>query len=221
MTAEHGRWADGRTTGGDKVLSRSRRRSRRETRRGPEGRARYRRRQGAFQRVASAFRGLITTAILIGAGAFIGLFWEEWKVVRLAVLAGAGPVPAATAAGAGDEGSAATDSATGEIPGRGDLTDRIKVEVLNGAGERGLARQFADRLRVLGFDVVATGNAEHFDHEVTHVLDRSGRLGAALSVARELSADSLAVAIDPELYLDASVVVGSDWAGLLVNLGKD
>ena len=171
--------------------------------------------------MASAFRGLITTAILIGAGAFIGLFWEEWKVVRLAVLAGAGPVPAATAAGAGEEGSAATDSATGEIPGRGDLTDRIKVEVLNGAGERGLARQFADRLRLLGFDVVATGNAEHFDHEVTHVLDRSGRLGAALTVARELSTDSLAVAIDPELYLDASVVVGSDWAGLLVNLGKD
>ncbi|MCZ0936814.1 MAG: LytR C-terminal domain-containing protein [Gemmatimonadetes bacterium] len=166
--------------------------------------------------MASAFRGLITTAILIGAGAFIGLFWEEWKVVRLAVLAGAGPVPAATAAGAGEEGSA-----TDEIPARGDLTDRIKVEVLNGAGERGLARQFADRLRLLGFDVVATGNAEHFDHEITHVLDRSGRLGAALTVARELSTDSLAVAIDPELYLDASVVVGSDWAGLLVNLGKD
>ncbi|MCY3700165.1 MAG: LytR C-terminal domain-containing protein [Gemmatimonadetes bacterium] len=166
--------------------------------------------------MASAFRGLITTAILIGAGAFIGLFWEEWKVVRLAVLAGAGPVPAATAAGAGEEGSA-----TDEIPARGDLTDRIKVEVLNGAGERGLARQFADRLRLLGFDVVATGNAEHFDHEVTHVLDRSGRLGAALTVARELSTDSLALAIDPELYLDASVVVGSDWAGLLVNLGKD
>ena len=217
MAAEHGRWADGGTTGGDRVLSRSRRRSRRETRRGPEGRTRYRRRQGAFQRVASAFRGLITTAILIGAGAFIGLFWEEWKVVRLAVLAGAGPVPAATAAGAGEEGSAAT----GEIPARGDLTDRIKVEVLNGAGERGLARQFADRLRLLGFDVVATGNAEHFDHEITHVLDRSGRLGAALTVARELSTDSLAVAIDPELYLDASVVVGSDWAGLLVNLEKD
>ncbi|MXW55855.1 MAG: LytR family transcriptional regulator [Gemmatimonadales bacterium] len=218
MAAGHGRWADGRTTGGDKVLSRSRRRSRRETRRGPEGRARYRRRQGAFQRVASAFRGLITTAILIGAGAFIGLFWEEWKVVRLAVLAGAGPVPVATAA---EDGPAATGSATGEVPGQGDLSDRIKVEVLNGAGERGLARQFADRLRLIGFDVVATGNAEHFDHEVTHVLDRSGRLGAALAVARELSTDSLAVAIDPELYLDASVVVGSDWAGLLVNLGKD
>ena len=171
--------------------------------------------------MASAFRGLITTAILIGAGAFIGLFWEEWKVVRLAVLAGAAPAPTATAAGAADDGSTATGSATGEIPARGDLADRIKVEVLNGAGERGLARQFADRLRLLGFDVVATGNAEHFDHGVTHVLDRSGRLGAAIAVARELSTDSLAVAIDPELYLDASVVVGGDWAGLLVNLGKD
>lgn len=165
--------------------------------------------------MASAFRGLITTAVLIGAGAFIGLFWEEWKVVRLAVLAGAGPAPAATLDGA------AAGSASEEIPGREDLTNRIKVEVLNGAGERGLARQFADRLRLLGFDVVATGNADHFDHEVTHVLDRSGRLGAALAVARELSADSLAIALDPELFLDASVVVGSDWAGLLGNLGRD
>lgn len=205
------------------MLSRSRRRSRRETRRGPEGRARYRRRQGSFKRVASAFRGLITTAVLIGAGAFVGLFWEEWKAVRLAILAGS--VPAATAGtvsqGAAEGGPTVTGSATGETPGRENLTNRIKVEVLNGAGERGLARQFADRLRLLGFDVVATGNADHFDHEITHVLDRSGRLGAALTVARELSADSLAVAIDPELFLDASVVVGSDWAGLLGNLGKD
>ena len=145
--------------------------------------------------------------------------------MRLAVLAGVGSVPAATAetvsADAAEGGPAVPGSAAGEIPGRENLTNRIKVEVLNGAGERGLARQFADRLRLMGFDVVATGNADHFDHAVTHVLDRSGRLGAALAVARELSADSLAVAIDPGLFLDASVVVGSDWVGLLGNLGKD
>lgn len=181
--------------------------------------------------MASAFRGLITTAVLIGAGAFIGLFWEEWKAVRLAILAGS--VPAATAepvsAGEAEGGPAATGSAaTGSaevgsatMSGSENLTNRIKVEVLNGAGERGLARQFADRLRLLGFDVVATGNADHFDHDVTHVLDRSGRLGAALTVARELSADSLAAAIEPELFLDASVVVGNDWAGVLGNLEKD
>lgn len=203
------------------MRSRSRRRSRRETRRGSEGRAPYRRRQGSFKRAASAFRGLITTAVLIGAGAFIGLFWEEWKAVRLAILAGS--VPAATAepvsAGEAEGGSAAMGSAA--MSGRENLTNRIKVEVLNGAGERGLARQFADRLRLLGFDVVATGNADHFDHDVTHVLDRSGRLGAALTVARELSADSMAAAIEPELFLDASVVVGNDWVGVLGNLEKD
>ncbi|WP_420439477.1 LytR C-terminal domain-containing protein [Candidatus Palauibacter sp.] len=176
--------------------------------------------------MTAAFRGLITTAVLIGAGALIGLFWEEWKVVRLAVLAGTGSVSAATTesapAGTTAAGSPATaGAATGETPARETLTNRIKVEVLNGAGERGLARQFAERLRLLGFDVVATGNADHFDHATTHVLDRSGRLGAAVEVARELSTDSLAVALEPELYLDASVVVGSDWAGLLGNIGRD
>lgn len=176
--------------------------------------------------MTAAFRGLITTAILIGAGALFGLFWEEWKDVRLAILAGPGSAPAATVesarAGATAPGSPApASSAAGAAAERVDPTNRIKIEVLNGAGERGLARQFADRLRLLGFDVVATGNADHFDHEVTHVVDRSGRLGAALEVARGLSTDSLAVVLDPELYLDASVVVGSDWTGLLGNIGVD
>ena len=218
-----GGWED---DGRRQVRSRSRRRSRRGTRRGSEGRTPYRRRQGSFHRVVSAFRGLITTAILIGAGALIGLFWEEWKVVRIALPAGAGSVPTATTEGA-PAGStttgrpAPTASATGEISGRASLADRIKVEVLNGAGETGLARQFADRLRALGFDVVATGNADHFDYDVTHVIDRSGRLGAAVEVARGLSTDSLAVALEPELFLDASVVVGSDWVGLLGNIGRN
>ena len=217
---------DGRTTGGDKVRSRSRRRSRRGTRRGSRGRTPFRRRQGPFHKVVSAVRGLVTTAILIGAGALIGLFWEEWKVVRLAFPAGAGSVPGAITDSAA-QGSATPDSpatgspAAGGVPAPADLADRIKVEVLNGAGERGLARRFGDRLRELGFDVVATGNADHFDHEVTHVLDRSGRLGAAVQVARGLSSDSLAVDLDPELFLDVSVVLGSDWAGLLGNIGMD
>ena len=103
-----------------------------------------------------------------------------------------------------------------EDPSSGiDLRNRIKVEVLNGVGETGLARDFADRLRERGLDVVATANADHFEHGVTHVLDRSGRLGAAPRVAAAAGTDSVAVALDPDLFLDVSVVVGSDWREVL------
>ncbi|WP_419941120.1 LytR C-terminal domain-containing protein [Candidatus Palauibacter sp.] len=79
----------------------------------------------------------------------------------------------------------------------------------------GLARRFADQLRERGFDVVATDNADHFEHQVTHVLDRSGRLGAAREVANGVHSDSVAVVLDADLFLDATVVVGHDWQEVL------
>ena len=153
--------------------------------------------------MVSLARGLITTIALVCAGALIGLFWEEWQIVQVATPASADPVPGAM-------------SAPSESPApQPNLSNRIKVEVLNGAGEAGLARRFADRLRELGFDVVVTDNADHFEHQVTHVLDRSGRLGAAVEVAGGVHTDSVAVALDPDLYLDATVVVGHDWQDVL------
>ncbi|WP_419164325.1 LytR C-terminal domain-containing protein [Candidatus Palauibacter sp.] len=156
--------------------------------------------------MVSAVRGLITTAALVGAGALIGLFWEEWQVVRLAEPAAAGPAPSASS-----PQSDAPESPSPQLS----VANRIKVEVLNGVGEPGLARRFADELRALGFDVVATDNADHFEHQVTYVLDRSGRLGAAREVANGVHSDSVAVVLDPDLFLDATVVVGHDWQEVL------
>ncbi|WP_419161037.1 LytR C-terminal domain-containing protein [Candidatus Palauibacter sp.] len=179
-------------------------RSRRQVRRVPQGRERYRRRRGPFQKVVSAFRGLITTAVLVGAGALIGLFWEEGQVVRLVAPAAD---PAVEPAAVDPTTPPPPESLSTQL----NFSNRIKVEVLNGVGEAGLARRFANRLRELGFDVVATDNADHFEHGVTHVLDRSGRLGAAVEVADGLQTDSVTVELNPDLYLDVTVVVGSDW----------
>ena len=160
--------------------------------------------------MVSAIRGLITTAALIGAGALIGLFWEESQVVRLAEPAAAGPAPSASSLQ-----SDAPESPSPQLNVANFVANRIKVEVLNGVGEPGLARRFADQLRERGFDVVATDNADHFEHQVTHVLDRSGRLGAARDVASGVHSDSVAVVLDPDLFLDATVVVGHDWQEVL------
>ena len=92
---------------------------------------------------------------------------------------------------------------------------RVRVEVLNGAGDAGAAAQVTDALRAAGFDVKTYGNAERFDYAESHVLDRSGRPGAAGAVAAALGGIGVVERLDEELYLDASVILGSDWRDLL------
>ena len=92
---------------------------------------------------------------------------------------------------------------------------RVRVEVLNGAGDAGAAAKVTEALRAAGFDVKTYGNADRFDYAESHVLDRSGRPGAAGAVAAALGGIGVVERLDGELYLDASVILGSDWRGLL------
>jgi hypothetical protein len=87
----------------------------------------------------------------------------------------------------------------------------IRVEVLNGSGIGGLAREATHRLRADGFDVVFFGNATRFDHGRSVVLDRTGDTVAARSVANALGIDSIGSTPDARLLLDVTVVLGSDW----------
>lgn len=102
-----------------------------------------------------------------------------------------------------DGGEAAADTAAGSEPPR--------VEVLNGAGEPGIAETTAERLRSRGFDVVFYGNAEDFDVPSTRVLARSDRTGAARKLAAAMGVDSVRSELRPDLYLDATVILGADW----------
>ena len=89
--------------------------------------------------------------------------------------------------------------------------ERVRVEVLNASGERGMAGLATDELRDLGFDVVYFGNAETFDLESSVVLDRAGRLDAARSVADALGIRTIRSEPDSNLYLDTTVRLGRDW----------
>ena len=88
---------------------------------------------------------------------------------------------------------------------------QVRVEVLNGAGIPGLAREVTRRLRDAGFDVVYFGNAGGSPREVSEVLDRSGQLKAARAVAGSLDIERVRAAPDTGLYVDVSVVLGKDW----------
>ena len=87
---------------------------------------------------------------------------------------------------------------------------RIKVEVLNGSDQRGLARRATFALRDAGFDVVRFDNAGE-PRDSTLVLVRSGRDDWAALVARALGGARVESRPDSSRYLDVTVLLGSDW----------
>lgn len=100
----------------------------------------------------------------------------------------------------------AIDSAVGRAP----AGVRIKVEVLNGTRSRGVARRATLYLRDRGFDVVAMGNSGKAQ-EFTAVLDRSNHPEWAKLVGDAMRARVMERP-DTSRYLDATVLIGSDWA---------
>lgn len=89
--------------------------------------------------------------------------------------------------------------------------ERVRVEVLNGGGHAGAAREATESLRELGFDVVFFGNAGTFDRDSSIVLDRMGRVERARDVADALGIRVVRTEPDSNLYLDVTVVLGRDW----------
>jgi hypothetical protein len=88
---------------------------------------------------------------------------------------------------------------------------RIRVEVLNGAGVAGLARDVTERLRRQGFDVVYYGNAGSLARDSTVVLDRRGDTLSTRRVADALGVVRTETALDTTLYLEATVILAPDF----------
>jgi hypothetical protein len=132
--------------------------------------------------------------VLLAAGALLGSFALRWSGTRLD-----SPAPA-------EEFDGLPTSLSSE-----ELTERISVEVLNGAGDAGAAAAVTERLRQMGFDVKTYGNAASFGRETSVVIDRSGRPGAARAVADSLRIGDLTSELEPDLYLDATIILGRDW----------
>jgi len=88
---------------------------------------------------------------------------------------------------------------------------RIKVEVLNATHNRGLARRVTLYLRDRGFDVVSMGSSGRMQSN-TVVLDRSNHPEWAKLLGQALRADTVEERPDTSRYLDATVLIGSEWA---------
>lgn len=99
------------------------------------------------------------------------------------------------------------------------IGDIIQIEVLNGCGVAGLANRFTSALRKNGFDVVETGNFDNFDVDETLVIARTFKRENAMRVAEALgvSEKNIIIEASDDFYLDATVVIGSDYQTLNLN----
>ncbi|MFA6233595.1 MAG: LytR C-terminal domain-containing protein [Bacteroidota bacterium] len=103
---------------------------------------------------------------------------------------------------------------TTETPKDGEVAaEIIQLDVLNGCGASGVAQQFTDFLRKRNFDVVQSTNYKTFDVEESLVIDRTGDLETARKVAYALGIEdkNIVQQINPDYYLNVSVVIGRDY----------
>lgn len=98
----------------------------------------------------------------------------------------------------------------------GFVTNIIQLEVLNGCGVPGMATRYTDKIREFGFDVVETGNFDHFNVKTSFILSRSGSLENAQRVAKAIGVDDAQILIEesPDFYLDVTLVIGADYENL-------
>ncbi len=113
-------------------------------------------------------------------------------------------------------GETGRDNSNSTTSNNESLARRIQVEVLNGCGENGLAEKITNYLRGHNVDVVSRGNYEHFNVPKTTVLDRVGKTERSdrLASLLGLSKNYVQVERDPNLQLDATIVIGKDYKQL-------
>ena len=93
----------------------------------------------------------------------------------------------------------------------------VRVQVLNGSGEGGVAGRLASTLREGGFHVVEVRNADRDDYFATLVVARREDPSAALAVARYLGGPPVIRQAWGADQADVTVVLGSDRSRLRLN----
>jgi hypothetical protein len=98
----------------------------------------------------------------------------------------------------------------GALRTHGALGRVIRVQVLNGSGEGGVAARVASFLKEGGFHVVEVKNADRFDYFATMVVARRDDPAAAKVVARYLGGPPVIRQAWDSDVAEVTVVIGSD-----------
>ena len=122
----------------------------------------------------------------------------------------------------GDTSSSAGESPTENIPSEEQepliqpVPQKTQVEVLNGCGAAGVAKQTTDYLRTEDIDVVSMGNYKNYSVPNSMVIDRMGERQTAEKIAKimGIANDQIKTEIDESKQLAASIVIGKDYKNL-------
>lgn len=99
----------------------------------------------------------------------------------------------------------------GEAPNAG---DEVRVQILNGNGQPGMAQAVAERLVGKGYRVVLSGNANELDYKDTRIViyESTSEAQAAGERAGELlGVGNLQVSVQQQGIVDLTIVVGKDF----------
>jgi polyisoprenyl-teichoic acid--peptidoglycan teichoic acid transferase len=87
-----------------------------------------------------------------------------------------------------------------------------RIEVLNGSGVAGLAKQVADKLQSEGFDVARTENAPRSDYDRSRIITNKGKSEPAQRIASIMGCGELTPG-HKDKDVDVTVIVGRDYVG--------
>ncbi|MGB9590486.1 MAG: LytR C-terminal domain-containing protein, partial [Candidatus Hydrothermia bacterium] len=96
-----------------------------------------------------------------------------------------------------------------------------KVEVLNAAGEPGLAKKVTWRLRGMGFDVVYYGNANDTLSKTVVIERVDSSMANAKSLAGAIGVKEITYEPDPDQLFDVTLLVGLDFKEVFKDINKD
>ncbi len=147
-------------------------------------------------------RPLLLNALIVALTILVGLL--AWSLISRMLLR---PPVESQRAGAPSTSSHAAGPAAGST---------IQLDVLNGCGAAGAAVQFTSYLRGRGYDVVEVRNYKTFDLNESLVVDRVGNMENAERVAYALGIrkQNILQQMNPDYYVDVSVVIGKDYGSL-------
>jgi polyisoprenyl-teichoic acid--peptidoglycan teichoic acid transferase len=92
----------------------------------------------------------------------------------------------------------------------------IRLEILNGTGNTGLARRTAELYRSYGFDVVTVGNAASEEVAETIVVDRVGNEIFTNRTAEIIRASLVDLQLESQAGVDVTIILGEDFDGRYV-----
>lgn len=102
-------------------------------------------------------------------------------------------------------------------PSEAAALEGANIAVLNGAGESGVAGNFAEAVRGLGLNVVEVSNADRMDYPTTRIVDYTGNPYTTryLVDVMELSQSQVLYQSLPNSSVDVAIVLGYDWRQVL------